>query len=187
MTRGLLLTSLWQREVRRDFKVKRFMFVLLAAVIIFAGTAIFQALAHALSHENIDDKRTNMQFVEIVFTDVYNYRPAGRRDPFAPLVVKPKPVREPRPLKPGVPVESYDISEFILIATLWNKAGHYAVIRLPDGKSYTIREGMKLGLHGGKVYKITKDSVIIRENIKDHRGTFVPRDKILKLRLEDEG
>jgi hypothetical protein len=37
------------------------------------------------------------------------------------------------------------------------------------------------------VYKITKDSVIIRENIRDHRGVLVPRDIILKLRPEDKG
>jgi Tfp pilus assembly protein PilP len=171
--------------------MKKFIFALfmltVAAVIIFASPAISQSI----SHKNQADKRTNMQFAETVTIDVYEYRPAGRRDPFAPLVVKPEPikelVKEPRPLKPSMPLESYDVKEFRLIATLWNKAGYYALIKLPDDKSYTIREGMKLGLHGGKVYKITKDSVIIRENIRDHRGVLVPRDIILKLRPEDKG
>jgi Tfp pilus assembly protein PilP len=175
------------------------LFMLTAAAVIIASPVI----SHAISHNNPADKMINIQFApqkvvfmgstfaEIVTIDVYEYRPAGRRDPFAPLVVKPEPIKEPlkepRPLKPRLPLESYDVKEFRLIATLWNKAGYYALIKLPDDKSYTIREGMKLGLHGGKVYKITKDSVIIRENIRDHRGVLVPRDTILKLRPEDKG
>jgi Tfp pilus assembly protein PilP len=57
---------------------------------------------------------------------------------------------------------------------------------LPDKKSYTIKEGMVLGLYGGKVEKITKDTVVIREFIKDYRGNLKPKDTILKLR-EGEG
>jgi type IV pilus assembly protein PilP len=164
--------------------MKRSVFVLLAALIIFVSLAISQSI----SYDNPADKKINMQLAEAVTTVVYEYRPAGRRDPFTPLVVKPEPVKEPRPLKPrGLPIKSYDVKEFRLIATLWNKVGYHALIKLPDDKSYTIREGMKLGLHGGKVYKITRDSVIIRENIRDHRGVFVPRDTILKLRPEEEG
>ena len=52
---------------------------------------------------------------------------------------------------------------------------------LPDKKTYTISEGMTLGLQGGKVYKINKDTVVIREYVKDYKGEIKPRDSILKL------
>lgn len=113
---------------------------------------------------------------------VYDYTAAGKRDPFIPLIIK----ADAKPQKGLIPIESYEVSEFKLIAILWDKTKYYAVITLPDGKSYTIREGMKLGLHGGKAYKITKDSVIIREQVRDYKGGLSPKDTILKLRREEE-
>lgn len=118
----------------------------------------------------------------------FDYKPKGRRDPFLSLIiVEPEKVDKIVKKKTGHPLENYDVVEFKLIATLWNKVGYYAVITLPDDKSYTIIEGMRLGLHNGTVHKITKDSVIIRENIKDHKGVFKAKDTILKLRREEEG
>ncbi|MBA4348817.1 MAG: hypothetical protein C0415_02370 [Thermodesulfovibrio sp.] len=113
----------------------------------------------------------------------YEYSARGRKDPFSSLVMK----AETEKKKGLIPLENYEVSEFKLIAILWDKTGHYAVITLPDGKSYTIRESVKLGLHGGKVYKITKDSVIIREDIRDYRGVLRPKDTQLKLRKGGEG
>lgn len=113
----------------------------------------------------------------------YEYNIRGRRDPFSPLIVKPEADKK----KGYTPMENYEVAEFKLIAILWNKTGYYAVITLPDGKSYTIREGTKLGLHDGSVHKITASSVIIREKIRDTWGKISPKDTILKLRREDEG
>ena len=113
----------------------------------------------------------------------YEYTASGRRDPFMPLIAKRD---EIKPKKGAIPLESFDVLEFKLIGILWNKV-YYAVVTLPDGKSYNLREGIRVGLHGGKVNKITKDSVIIRENIRDYRGVLVSKDTILKLRKEEEG
>lgn len=120
---------------------------------------------------------------------VYEYMPRGRRDPFMPLVVKPKEVepKEVEPKKEAIPLKRYDVTEFKLIAILLSEKRHYALVTLPDGKSYTITEGIKLGLREGKVYKITKDSVTIKEQIRDQRGILMPRDTILKLRKGEEG
>ncbi len=114
---------------------------------------------------------------------VYEYNAKGKRDPFITLIVKPETDKK----KGFTPIENYEIAEFKLIAVLWNNTGYYAVITLPDGKSYTIKEGTKMGLHGGKVYKITKNSVVIREQLRDQRGALKPKDTILKLRREEEG
>ncbi len=113
----------------------------------------------------------------------YEYIAASRRDPFVPLIVK----AEAKSAKGLTPIESYEVAEFKLMAVLWDNSKYYAVITLPDGKSYTVREGTKLGLHGGKIYKITKDSVIIREQVRDYRGVLGSKDTVLKLRREEEG
>ncbi|MBN2654111.1 MAG: pilus assembly protein PilP [Nitrospirae bacterium] len=114
----------------------------------------------------------------------YAYDQKNRRDPFYPLIVKAAPEK-----KPGLtPLENYEISDFKLIAILSEKAkGFYAVVTLPNSRSYNIREGSKIGLHDGKVLKINKDSVVIREYHRDLKGILSPRDIILKLRRGEEG
>lgn len=113
----------------------------------------------------------------------YDYSAGNRRDPFMPLIVKEE---GKEPVKGHIPIERYAAADFKLIGVLWENSKYYAAITLPDGKSYTFVEGMRLGLHAGKVHKITKDSVIIREHVKDHKGRLSPRDIILKLRREEK-
>jgi type IV pilus assembly protein PilP len=117
--------------------------------------------------------------------EIYTYDPRGRRDPFLSLVMMLK--QKPERKKGTTPFESYSIDEISLLAIAWDDQKYYALISLPDKKSYTITEGMKLGLYEGKVQKITKDMVVIREYVKDYRGEIKPRDSILKLRKEGGG
>jgi len=112
----------------------------------------------------------------------YEYSGFDRRDPFAPLVSK----REGGRAKGLSPLESYDITELKIIAVLWEKKKHFAVISLPDGKSYNVTEGDKVGSHGGVITKITKDTVVIKERIRDASGVMSPRDTVLRLRGEEE-
>ncbi|MBI5187560.1 MAG: pilus assembly protein PilP [Nitrospirae bacterium] len=116
--------------------------------------------------------------------EVYAYEAKGKRDPFLSLVIvsREKPIK-----KKGVsPVENYDVEELKLIAIAWDKEKYYALIMLPDNKFYTVTEGMILGLYGGKVQEITRDTMIIREYVKDYRGDTKSKDTILKLRKEEE-
>jgi Tfp pilus assembly protein PilP len=112
------------------------------------------------------------------------YEAKGKRDPFISLVelTKQKPMKK----KGASPFESYDVDEVKLLAVAWAKDKYFALIRLPDKKNYTITEGMPMGLQGGKVEKITKDMVVIREHIKDYKGDVKPRDVILKLHKGEE-
>jgi type IV pilus assembly protein PilP len=115
---------------------------------------------------------------------VFIYDPGGRRDPFRSLIEIAK--EKPQARKKANPIENYDVDELKLSAIIWDNQKYYALITLPDNKSYTIREGMTLGLYGGKVEEITKDSMVIREHVKDYRGQPVIKDTILKLRKEGE-
>lgn len=120
-----------------------------------------------------------------VESETYTYESRGRRDPFFSIITAAKQQAEKK--KKGVsPVENYDVSDFRLIAIAWDNNQYYSLISLPDGKSYTIKQGMTLGLHGGKVHQITMDSVVIREYVKDYKGELKSKDTILKLRKEEE-
>ena len=112
----------------------------------------------------------------------YEYNAKGRRDPFASLIMKVEPERK----KGAVPLQNYAVNEFRLTAVLWNKSRFYALVSTPDGKSFTLKEGTTIGLHRGKVEKIMKDSVIIKEFLKDYRGRVKPNYTVLKLHREEE-
>jgi len=115
-------------------------------------------------------------------TGAYKYSGIDRKDPFTPLVSKREAGRE----KGISPLEAYDINEEKVIAILWAKNKYYAVFSLPDGKSYTVNEGAKVGTRNGIVTKISKDRVIIKERIRDARGAMSPKDTVLRLRGEEE-
>jgi Tfp pilus assembly protein PilP len=112
----------------------------------------------------------------------YEYSGLDRRDPFAPLISK----RESGKQKNIAPLETYDVNEIKIIAILWAKNKYYAVFSLPDGKSYTVSEGTKVGTRNGAVSKILKDQVVVKERVRDARGGMSPRDTVLRLRGEEE-
>jgi Tfp pilus assembly protein PilP len=114
--------------------------------------------------------------------DYYEYTGVGRRDPFTSLIQKKTSDRE----KGATALESYESADMKLIAVLWDKNKYYAVISLPDGKSYTVFEGVKVGTSSGVIRKITKDTMIISERVKDARGRISPKERVLKLRTEEE-
>ncbi len=112
----------------------------------------------------------------------YDYSGLNRRDPFAPLISKRESGRD----KGIGPLEAYDVNEIKLIAILSSKNRYYAVFSLPDGKSYSVNEGTKVGTRNGVVSKIIRDRVVITERVRDARGDMVPRDTVLRLRGEEE-
>ncbi len=111
--------------------------------------------------------------------EAYQYDAKGKRDPFLSLVAKER--QKPVNKKGASPFESYEIDEIELLAIAWDNNKFYALISLPDRKTYTITEGVALGMRGGKVHKITREAVHMREFVKDYKGNIKPRDVILKL------
>ncbi len=107
------------------------------------------------------------------------YNPQGRRDPFLSLVkiVKKTPLKR----KDAPPIESFSVEEIKLLAIASDKDESYALVLLPNQKTYTIKKGMLLGLEGGKVEEISEEKVVIREIVKDYRGNLKPKDTVLKL------
>jgi type IV pilus assembly protein PilP len=117
--------------------------------------------------------------VKKVVREEYAYNPRGRRDPFLSLLATAE--AKPEKRKGASPIESYDINELKLLAIAWDKDRPYALIRLPDNKTYTIIEGTGIGLRGGTVVRITPEAVLIREYVEDYRGDIKTKDTILKL------
>lgn len=118
--------------------------------------------------------------------ETYTYNPAGRKDPFLSIIEASKKERELEKKKKATkPTEAFDVNDIKIIAIAWEKDRYYAMVRLPDGKYFTLKEGMTIGLYGGRVIKIDPNTVVVREFIKDYKGDIKPRDIILKLRKEE--
>lgn len=116
--------------------------------------------------------------------EIYNYEQKDRRDPFISLADLAK--AKPQQKKGGRAIENYDINEIQLSAIVWDSNQYYALVTLPDRKSFTVKRGMVLGLYGGRVEQITKNLVLIREQIKDYKGQLKTKDTILRLRKEGD-
>ncbi len=115
--------------------------------------------------------------------EFYEYTAYNNRDPFRSLI---KPLEE-EGKKGETPLESYDLSQIRLIATATDRRQAYALMVLPDGKSYTVSEGMPIGIHGGSVYRISLDAVVVREFVRDHKGRLQTQDTVLRLRRKEGG
>lgn len=115
---------------------------------------------------------------------VYIYEAKGHRDPFVSLLEAATLAREKK--KKGLfPIEDFDLSQMRVIAIISDVKDNYALVGLPDGKFYTIKEGMTIGIHEGKVHSILGDTVLIREFKPDFRGQMRPEDTYLRLRKEE--
>lgn len=114
--------------------------------------------------------------------ETYTYDKNGKRDPFVSLVVT---VVE-KPKKGQTPLENYDIGAIKILGIVWTDKGSFATVVLPDGKAYTLSEGMTIGIHEGKIQKINKNHIVIMERIKDYKGQLKSKETILKLREGEE-
>ena len=81
------------------------------------------------------------------------YSPLGRRDPFVPLVQEIKKINS-RPAKERGPLEKFELGQFRLLAMLIVKGIPRAMVKAPDGKSYTVKPGDPIGKNGGIITKI---------------------------------
>ncbi|MEK7307983.1 MAG: pilus assembly protein PilP [Nitrospirota bacterium] len=165
----------------------RFLIIIFSAIMIIspvfygcnkkAGTTSAKAKASAV--EKIEVKP------EILIGDKpesekgYVYDPAGRRDPFVPLVVVSK--GEKKSSKIAGNLESYDIGDFTAVAIAKKGSYYYALLIAPDNKSYTVKEGTVIGLHNGKVLQITSNKILIKEYVEDYTGKQKSREILLEL------
>ena len=113
----------------------------------------------------------------------FAYNPAGRRDPFAPLIVKQEKTSK---LGDRPPLERYNLYEFKMMGVLWGGFGYNAMLEGPDGKGYFVRIGTVIGPNKGVVKKITQSSVIVEEKFKSLSGAPERKETVIELRKKQE-
>jgi type IV pilus assembly protein PilP len=106
----------------------------------------------------------------------YAYDPAGRRDPFRSLLVRPE-QRAAGSRPPGIAGVSVDD---IVLQGIWKtQAGYVAQIRGTDNKSYLLRPGDLLW--DGEVTRIGPNEVTFRQNLNDPQSVKPFRDVTKQL------
>ena len=108
----------------------------------------------------------------------YSYDPAGRRDPFRSLLVRPEDrARGERP--PGIAGMSIDD---IVVNGVWKvRSGYVAQVRATDNKSYLIRAGDLL--YDGEVTRVGPNEVVFRQNINDPQSVKPFREVTKQLNV----
>ncbi len=119
------------------------------------------------------------------------YTAEGKVDPFASLISndhKKASVNsnvQTKPMRILTPLEKFDFSQIKLVAVVTAASGNIAMVEDSTRKGYTIRIGTYIGKNGGKVVKIEKDRVIVRETVNNFKGESVIRSEVLKLNKPD--
>ena len=101
------------------------------------------------------------------------YVSEGRRDPFLPLTMIKKPVVKVVDKEPQTPLQSYDVAQFKLIGVIVGMGDPKAMVVAPDGKSYVLAKGIKIGKNNGVIVDITSESVSIQETYYDFSGNVI--------------
>jgi type IV pilus assembly protein PilP len=110
----------------------------------------------------------------------FTYEAKGRRDPFAPLLTIKNPI-VPESDEPLTPLQHFDLSQFRLIGVITGKGAPLAMIVAPDGKSYILKKGVKLGKNNGIVIEVRREAVLVEERFYDFTGEV--RTNIQEIQL----
>lgn len=94
----------------------------------------------------------------------YVYSAEGRRDPFVPIVGKKTAAFSENPL------ESFDLLQFKLKGLIVGLGEPKAIVVAPDGKSYILKKGMRIGKSGGIIREITPERILVEERYQDLNG-----------------
>ena len=110
------------------------------------------------------------------------YIATGKLDPFEPLfkeqVVVPK---KKKRRTPRTPLERISLSQLKLVGIILSPSGNRALVQESSGKGYIIKRGTYLGLNSGRVVEITKDTLVIEEEIENILGKVTIQKKEMKL------
>lgn len=100
-------------------------------------------------------------------TEKFTYSPMGRRDPFKPLIEKTEKIAKKintRPEKIKGPLEKFELGQFRLMAIMIVKDAPRAMLKAPDGKSYTVNVNDYIGMNDGVVKNIETKVIQVDEN-----------------------
>ena len=114
----------------------------------------------------------------------FRYDPLQYRDPFVTLIKERK--KDEIPEEMLSPLQRVAVTDLKLEGIIIMGRQVVAQVITPDGKAHKVTVGTPMGRHGGKVRRITSDSVIVEEEFEDYTGQRSKQETVLRLREEEE-
>jgi type IV pilus assembly protein PilP len=111
----------------------------------------------------------------------YIFVTENRRDPFQPFILIKRPVDADADLSAQTPLQQYETTQYKLSAVIVGYNQPMVMVIAPDGKSYVVRKGMKIGKSGGTVIQINKEGFLVEEKYRDLSDVI--RTNILEIKL----
>jgi len=112
----------------------------------------------------------------------FRYNALGRRDPFLSFIKPSDEVSKGLP-----PLQQVNLGQLKLIGVAWGGGGYGAMILTPDGRSYPVRKGTKIGTNQGRVKDIGAKEVIVEEPYLNIFGRSDLKQIVMKLYTKKEG
>lgn len=113
------------------------------------------------------------------------YDPAGKIGPFQPLFNSDRNATISTPIRTDCisnpTLEKIDLSQLKLTGTILTENHDLALMEEAPGRGHIVREGMCIGIHGGKVAEIRNDRVIIQTKTQDISGNVMVKDIVMRL------
>ena len=119
---------------------------------------------------------------------VRHYDPAGKKDPFLPLVKEGSSFFSGLPGgAPLTPLQKYSLSELKLVAVIQAGEKSRAMVEDSKGDGYILTKGTLIGDRYGEVVEIKKDEVVIEEKeVDDSSGEIIRKTVSLILHKPEE-
>lgn len=119
------------------------------------------------------------------------YEPAGRRDPFLPLLGSRDAAALAGPggtsgIRPDVnrakePLEEFPLDGVRMVGTITQKKQAFALIKAPDNVVHRVTVGDHMGQNYGKITAISETEVVLMEIIPDGLGGWMQRPATVAL------
>lgn len=112
----------------------------------------------------------------------YRYEPFGKPDPFEPIFSMKKTGETPLVKSP---LEEYNVEQFELVGVIWGMKHPVAIVRAPNGRTYIIKKGTRMGRNNGRVTRITEGKIYVVEEYEDIYGHITTGEVVLELKTEE--
>ena len=114
----------------------------------------------------------------------YDYKPAGRRDPFISLVRRTTEALGTSAVSRPTGMAGLTTDEITMRGALKGREGWKALVRGADNRTYSIKAGDEL--YDGTVKSVTADSIVVLQNVIDPLGDKKKREVRKLLRPAQE-
>jgi type IV pilus assembly protein PilP len=139
-----------------------------------AATVPAAKKADGAAKQPVSAPTASVQTVAAEFT----YEPAGKPDPFMPLVsdaaiTRQKTAGQAAPEDANLPpLQKYDLSEFKLVAIIIQDDNtSTAMVEDKAGYGYILKQGMLVGKNNGIIRQITPSTIVVEEKTVDASGS----------------